>query len=223
MRKYYSLVKNEREADLMIYGTMTSMPWLESDVSGFSITRELAELDADTINVYINSYGGETAVGLAIYNALKAHPAKIRTICDGFACSAASLVFMAGDERIMNAASLLMIHNAWISAEGDAKELRKQADDLETISVVASEAYRAAVNITDEQLAKLLDNETWIPPKDALSMGFATSIVHEQTDQINQSVQNAVFMNLTAKPLPEMKQTISTFLSALSQRGKETR
>ena len=53
---------------------------------------------------------------------------KVTTICDGFACSAASVIFMAGDERIINEASLLMIHNAWTYANGNATELRKAAE-----------------------------------------------------------------------------------------------
>ncbi len=57
--------------------------------------------------LYINSYGGEVAEGLAIYNNLKRHKAKIKTYCDGFACSVASVIFMAGDERVMSTASLL--------------------------------------------------------------------------------------------------------------------
>ena len=90
--------------------------------------------DVEEINVFINSYGGEVAEGLAIYNALRRHKAKVKTYCDGFACSAASVVFMAGDERIMSNASLLMIHNAWMQTAGDPNQLRKDADDLEKIT-----------------------------------------------------------------------------------------
>ena len=178
MNKYYALTVNGTTADIYIFGDIVSWEWLESDVSSFTLSKELQGLQADTINVHINSYGGEVAEGLAIYNTLKNHAAKVVTICEGFACSAASVVFMAGDERVMNSASLLMIHNAWSIAAGNAEDLRKAADDLEKISDTAANAYRdAALSITDEELSALLADETWITPAEALDWGFATSVI----------------------------------------------
>jgi len=177
MRKYYALETSGNSADIYVFGDIVSWRMLESDVSSYSLAKEIAELkDISQINVHINSYGGEVAEGLAIYNSLKNHPAKVVTICDGFACSAASVVFMAGDERIMNSASLLMVHNAWMVTAGNAQQLRKDADDLETITQATINAYMERVNISEEKLKELLDNETWILPADALEMGFATSI-----------------------------------------------
>lgn len=243
-KKYFSLASAGRTADIFIFGDITSWDWQESDVSSYTLARAIQDLDVDEIAVHINSYGGEVAEGLAIHNSLKNHPAKIRTVCDGFACSAASVVFMAGDDRVMNPASLLMIHNAWTSASGNAKELRKAADDLETISAASAEAYRAKVNLSDEELAALLDNETWITPADAVSWGFATEVLEEEVaETASQSARAAVFQALTVKPVvsidsslisactiklselspppkPEEK-NLSTFLSALTRGGKE--
>lgn len=177
MKKYYSLETTGREADVYIFGDITSWEWLESDVSSYTLSKELQNLDVDVINVHINSYGGEVAEGLAIYNSLKNHPAKVVTICDGFACSIASVIFMAGDERIMNNASLLMIHNAWMLTAGNAAQLRKDADDLDKITQSSINAYMDCVNITEEELKEMLDNETWILPDEALEKGFATTII----------------------------------------------
>lgn len=177
MKKYYALEANGNEADVYIFGDITSWEWFENDVSSYTLSKELQGLEAEIINVHINSYGGEVAEGLAIYNTLKNHKAKIRTICDGFACSIASVIFMAGDERIMNNASLLMIHNAWMYTAGNADQLRKDADDLDIITQASIAAYLDAVNITEEELKKLLDAETWLLPADALEKGFSTSIV----------------------------------------------
>ena len=223
-KKYFSLATAGRTADIYIFGDITSWEWLESDVSSYTLARAIQDLDVDEISVHINSYGGEVAEGLAIHNSLKNHPAKVRTICDGFACSAASVVFMAGEERVMNPASLLMVHNAWTSASGSAKELRKAADDLEVISSASAETYRARVNLSDEELTALLDSETWITPADALSWGFATEVLEpEQAEAPSQSARAAVFQALTggkAPPKPEEKD-LSTFLSALAKGGKE--
>ena len=123
-KKYYSLVQENNEATINIYGDITSWEWFSSDVSSYTLSKQLETIEADTIHIYINSYGGEVAEGLAIYNALKRHKAKIITHIYGFACSIASVIFMAGDERIMSNASLLMIHNAWTYTSGNANELR---------------------------------------------------------------------------------------------------
>lgn len=183
-KRYYSLVVNqdEKRADLYIYGDIVSWPWLESDVSSYNLAQEIAALEGvDTIDVYINSYGGEVAEGLAIYNQLRRHRAKIRTVVDGFACSAASVVFMAGDERAMSNASLLMIHNAWMLAMGDQNGLRKDADDLEVINAATIQAYLNHVNISEDELKEMMDAETWISAADALEMGFATAVVNPAT------------------------------------------
>lgn len=204
--KYFSLQQAEKKADIYIFGDITSWEWLESDVSSYTLARTIQSLDADEITVHINSYGGEVAEGLAIHNSLKNSKAKIRTVCDGFACSAASVVFMAGEERMMNPASLLMIHNAWSYASGNAAELRKAADDLDAISKTAAEAYRARINLSDEELAELLDNETWIVPKDAVDWGFATGILEdEQAAGINQSARTSVYQALTGKLAPRQQ------------------
>ena len=202
MKKYYQLIQNGTSADLYIYGDITSSPWYEDDVSSFTLSKELDALEVDHINCYINSYGGEVAAGLSIYNQLKRHSAKVTTICDGFACSAASVIFMAGDERVMNSASLLMIHNAWCSiGAANAEELRKQADDLEVITRASINAYMQSVNISESELKDLMDAESWILPADALAMGFATSIVDEpESNQASQSVKSQMVAKLTFEP-----------------------
>lgn len=214
MKKYYSMETSGRTADVYIFGDIVDAAntgfdeWVGvdfGDVSGLSIVNEIKDLDVDTINVHINSCGGYTSEGLAIYNTLKNHPAKVVTYCDGFACSAASLVFMAGNERIMGAASALMIHNAWSDAEGNAAQLRQQADVLEKISQAAGNAYAEKVTISREELDALLDGDnhegTWILPDEAVKMGFATAISSAQESGIaNQSAMRMILQKVTAKP-----------------------
>lgn len=198
MTKYYQLMNQGETADLYIYGDITSWPWAESDVDAYSLVNELSALEGvNNINVYINSYGGEVAEGLAIYNALKRHTAKVTTICDGFACSIASVIFMAGDERVMNGSSLLMIHNPWTYTAGNAEELRKEADDLDKIAEASYSAYLDSVNIDRDQLKELLDAETWLTPAEALEMGFATIIKSDaKTNHASQSARKAIIERL---------------------------
>lgn len=199
--KYYQLVKNDASADLYIFGDICAWAWPElGEQSGVTIVNQLKELDVDTINVHINSYGGDVAEGLAIYNVLREHKAQIVTICDGFACSAASVVFMAGDRRVMQPASLLMIHNAWTVAMGNAAQLRKTADDIETITQASVEAYKKVATISEEEIKALMDAETWILPKDAVEYGFATEIddEDEDDDEPKQSAFGVIMRKLTA-------------------------
>lgn len=194
MNEYYMLKQLENRAEIVIYGDITSFPFLESDVSSHSLSKELAQLEnVREVDVHINSYGGEVAEGLAIYNALRSCGAKIRTICDGFACSIASVVFMAGDERIMNESSLLMIHNPWTFIEGNAQRLRKEADDLEKISEASIAAYLRSVAIDRKELIEMLDAETWITPDEAIANGFATAKAKaDQPKKAAQSIRKSV-------------------------------
>ena len=195
MRKlYYSMETVENEAYVNIYGDITSWPREElGEVSAVTLSKKLAELgDVSKINVYINSYGGEVAEGLAIYNALRRHKAKVVTYCDGFAASIASVIFMAGDERIMNDSSLLMIHNAWTCGMGNADELRKQADDLDKITQASVVAYMTHSTLTEAEIKDLMDKETWILPEEALEYGFATSIEQAENKAASQNAKKRI-------------------------------
>lgn len=196
---FYAISQNDEksEADVYIFGDITSWPMIENDVSAYRLTNRLAEIPQNVkITVHINSYGGEVAEGLSIYNALKTRD--VTTICDGFAASAASVIFCAGKERIMNAASLLFIHNALVyGASGNAADLEKQAADLRVMTGAIKAAYReAGVTLTDKALDALLDAETWITPVDAVNMGFATSVMDSQEDT---TAQNSVLASIQAR------------------------
>lgn len=199
----------ERKADLYINGDITSGFQFfgidfgqETDVSYQDIVEALNSLpdEVDDIYVHINSYGGEVAEGIAIYNALKSNEAKVTTICEGFACSIASVIFMAGDVRMMREASLLMLHNASMSAHGDSQTMRKAAEDLETITELSKTAYlsHATEALTREKLTEVMDAETWVSPETALEWGLATEVDHdEDEDSPTQSARASVMQTLT--------------------------
>jgi ATP-dependent protease ClpP protease subunit len=195
------------EAQLHIMGDITHGHWLfgkaDTDTDAADVAQALAELPATVgaITVHINSYGGEVAEGVAIYNALKAHPAKVTTVCEGFACSIASVVFMAGDERVMRPASMLMLHNASMPANGDANAHRKAADDLDTITELSRTAYleHATDELTPERLAQVMDAETWVKPETALEWGLATQVDGwEGSAEPTQSARELVARRLTS-------------------------
>ena len=182
--RFYQLTNvSEDSATLYIYGDITSIKWFENDVCVYDLAKEIGDLNGKALTVRINSYGGEVAEGLAIYNLLKSYAGEVTTICDGFACSAASVVFMAGAKRIMPRSSLLMIHNAWTWASGDADDLRKAADDLEKITQPSVDIYTSVSNLDADEIKSMMDAETWIDADEALDFGFATEISEEAAMQ----------------------------------------
>lgn len=195
-------------ADLHILGNVSSgSGWFgmkeDTDTDAIDVAQALAGLpDTCTeVTVHINSMGGEVSQGVAIYNALKASKAHVTTVCEGFACSVASVIFMAGDTRIMRNASLLMVHEAWMRATGDAKGLRKAADDLDTITELSKRAYmeHATDALTREKLDRLMAEETWILPEQALEYGLATEVetAGEDEDEPEQSAMCALMRRVT--------------------------
>lgn len=185
---------------ISIYGDITDCPFMDGEYSAQLMSQKLEELkDCEEITVNINSMGGSVAEGVAIYNQLVQHPAKITTVANGFACSIASLIFMAGDTRIMTNASLLMVHNAWIMTVGNANELRKQADDLEKITQASVNVYMEKTGLDEATVKELLDNETWLDANEALELGFATEISNEKNEAVAQSVKMSLISMIKEK------------------------
>jgi len=199
---YFSMKLDEKQsaADIYIFGDITPYKWEDSDVVAYDLATQVKNLPESTaITVHINSNGGDLKEGLGIYNVLKGR--NVTTICEGFAASSASVIFCAGQRRVMNAASLLFIHNASMIAAGNADDFEKAADDLRIITNAAKEAYReAGVNVTDAQLDAMMDSETWITPRDAVEMGFATEIAEAEEDAaIKNDAMNSIIKAVTGK------------------------
>lgn len=137
----------------------------------------IAGLDAlgevTDITVRINSRGGEVDHALSIFNALKSHPAKITCRIEGVAMSAASIIAMAGDEIIMPANTMMMIHNPWTYAQGDANELREVADVLDKFGQLLLTTYTDRTGKSAEEIQILLDEETYMTAAEAVELGFA--------------------------------------------------
>lgn len=197
-------------AHMTIYGDIRGgIDWGKLDdgvstkTSSASVADALSKLPVSTkaIEVHINSYGGEVAEGVAIYNALRNSGKEIATVCDGFACSIASVVFMAGSKRIMRPASLLMLHNPSSFAAGTSKDLRKSADDLDVICELSKTAYLKGGKIDADTLTSAMDAETWVAPEKAVEWGLATDIEDggSDSDEPTQSAAQSVMQKLLQK------------------------
>lgn len=156
-----------------------------SENSAQHFREELAKYpDASEIRIYINSYGGSVFEGTAIYNQLKRHPAHKTVYVDGFACSIASVIAMAGDEVVMPRNTMMMIHNMWSCVCGNAAELRKAADDLDIINDAGRQAYlsKAGDKLTEEKLAEMMDAETWLTAAQCVEYGLADRLADQDAD-----------------------------------------
>lgn len=178
--------------DMYIYGDVEGdyFDWwewevVESETSANHFREELAKYpNAKRINIYINSYGGSVFEGTAIYSQLRRHPAEKVVYVDGFACSIASVIAMAGDKVIMPSNTMMMIHDAMTGIFGNAKQLRKSADDLDTIMEGNRQAYldKSGGKISEETLKELLESETWLTAQQCLEYGFADEVLSREVD-----------------------------------------
>lgn len=131
------------------------------------------------ITIHINSVGGDMYAGIAIYNRLRALSGYITTINDGLAASAASVVFMAGDDRKMYAGSNLMIHEATVALYGyyKAQELRDAIKQLDAHNTAAIYIYSERTGRDQDEIAALVAAETWMTGQQAVDAGFATEVI----------------------------------------------
>lgn len=145
-------------------------------VSAKNFLNDLRTVATDEVDVEINSPGGDVFAGLAIHNGLRASGKKINVKVLGLAASAASLVAMAGDTIEMPENAFMMVHNPWGFAMGGADEMRSTADVLDKIGTGLVSTYAKRTGKTNEEIAALLDAETWMTAQEAVDAGFATSV-----------------------------------------------
>lgn len=217
---------NAGTVDIYIYGDVESdsHDWwtdevIESETSANHFRDELAKYpNATQINIYINSYGGSVFEGTAIYNQLRRNPAHKTVYIDGFACSVASVIAMAGDEIVMPRNALMMIHNMWMGAVGNAAELRKAADDLDVINAAGRGAYlaKAGDKLPEEKLVEMMDAETWLTAEDCITYGLADRLADQDADMKNAAevLKNA---NLSAQQRIDVQRSLAAQLRELTK------
>ena len=132
--------------------------------------------DVSQIDLHINSPGGSVFEGLAIYNQLKAHPAKITVYIDGLAASMASYIAMVGDTVVMPENAIMMIHNPHGGAYGESKDMAKAQEVLDIAKKSMLSAYVAKSGLSEEEVSALMDAESWMTGVEAVEYGFADTL-----------------------------------------------
>lgn len=177
MNTFEIRAKGKTEADVFIYGDIGSS-WDEESITAAKFVRDLQNVDAQTINVRLNSYGGAVSDALAIYNALSRHPATVNTHVDGVAISAASLIAMAGQTLTMAENAMMMIHGPMSMAGGNASDMRQMADVLDKYAQAMAPSYAAKTGKpVADMLAMLTDGvDHWFTASEAKDAGFADQV-----------------------------------------------
>lgn len=149
---------------------------------GFTAKRTAAALRSigkNPVTVKINSPGGDMFEGIAIYNLLREHPAKVTIDVMGWAASAASIIAMAGDDIRMGLGTFMMVHNAWGMVIGNRHDMRDAADMFEGFDSAIVDIYAARSGLDRKAIQKLMDAETFMGPSEAVDRGFADSIADD--------------------------------------------
>lgn len=173
MKSWFSIkAKAAGAAEIKIYDEIGM--W---GITARQFSDELAALgQVKQISLFIHSPGGDVFDGIAIYNLLKKHPANLTVHIDGLAASMASVIAMAGDKVVMPENAMLMIHKPWGISGGNAKEMRDYADLLDKVEAVLIPAYASKTGKSADELAQMLEGETWLNGRECVEQGFADEL-----------------------------------------------
>ena len=170
-RKWYEINNSVDVTDVYLFNDIGTF-----GISAQSFVEEIKEYEEKELAIHINSLGGEVFDGMAIYSIIQRRKAKTTVYIEGIAASIASVIALAADEVIMSENSLLMIHNAWGGTQGDASEMRKQADVLDKISNEIAEIYVKKTHLPYDEIVRMMSEETWLTAEEAVALGFVDSI-----------------------------------------------
>ena len=163
---------DDNNAEIIIYDVV-GWPYIDA----FDLIRSLGTIKAKNISVRINSPGGDVFDGVAIFNALKEHPAHVTTKIEGLAASIASIIALAGDEVQAHKNAMYMVHDPWVLAAGNQYDLREIADILGKIGGNMLDIYYDKSNIGKRELKQMMKDETWFTAAEAKDRGLIDTIL----------------------------------------------
>ncbi len=183
--KYWEVrmaANSDDTGELILYGDISSAQWWGDEITPKQVDADLKALgDIKTLNIYVNSGGGSVFAGQAIYNIIKRHKAGTKNAyIDGLAASIASVIPLAADKVYMPNNAMMMVHNPYAISMGNAGELRKMADTLDTIRESILNVYEEKTGQERDKLVELMDAETWMTADDALEYGFVDELQEDK-------------------------------------------
>ena len=199
-KKFWNLkALDEKTGELTLYGEISNETWWGDEVTPKEFKADLDKLgDIDTLNIYINSPGGDVFAGQAIHSMLKRHKTHKNVYIDGLAASIASVIAMAGDTIFMPKNAMMMIHNPWTIGMGNSTEFRKLAEDLDKIRESLIAAYEGHSALTRDEIISIMDAETWLTASECEEYGFCDAVQEEK--QMAASIDKSVLTRYKNTP-----------------------
>ncbi|WP_101791022.1 head maturation protease, ClpP-related [Nonomuraea indica] len=152
-------------------------------VGASEFINEVRNISASEITVRLSSPGGDVFDGIAIHNALRAHPAKVTVHVDGLAASIASVIALAGDRVVMQPHSQMMIHDASSMCYGQAADMRELADRLDRQSDNIAGVYAERAGGTVAEWRDRMRGETWFTADEAVAAGLADEVAPRRNEE----------------------------------------
>lgn len=198
--RFFNAVTNGSTLTLDMYDVIGADFFGDGITEGM-VSDALKNSNASSVTVNINSPGGDAFAGVAIRNVLVQSGKTVKVNVVGLAASAASIIAMAGDTITMHSGSVMMIHPAQALAMGDATEMRKMADTLDTVTQSIADVYCAKTGMGKDDVLDLMNAETWMTADEAVDKGFATTVSKEKKAIAN-SYDLKAFRNAPAELQP---------------------
>lgn len=157
------------------------------DLDALEFVQAVHGITGDAIDLFVNSPGGFVYDAVAMYEALRAHPATVTTNIDGLAGSAASFLALAGDKVKIAKAGRMMIHDAQLVAIGSPDEIREMADVGDAVSDDIAGIYAERAGGKAATWRTAMRATTWYSAEQAVGVGLAHSIAGKTSGPDNRT------------------------------------
>jgi len=207
---FYNKTKNEfihitnsvEDNEININGPIGGDSIFDYGYSFDDFKRDISKINGQ-IKINIKSYGGNLFEALAIYDFIRSLKNNVTTRIVGTSASAATIISLAGDQRLISKNSRYLIHKPSIMAMGNSDDFKKILDQLEDLDKQLVDLYAERTNMSKEDVLELMTNEEFISSQDAINKGFIDGYIEEKSK--NKPKNN--------KEISEMRDVIDNFLN----------
>ncbi|HEM5992202.1 TPA: Clp protease ClpP [Streptococcus suis] len=198
MHKFWNFTEDDSGRTLRIEGQIADETWFGDEVTPQVFKNDLHAGSGD-LTLWINSPGGDVFAAAQIYNMLMDYKGDVHVMIDGLAASAASVIAMAGTTVSMSPVAMMMIHNPWTVAQGEAKDMQKVIEMLGEIKESIINAYELRTGLSRTKLSHLMDSESWFNAKKAVELGFADKILFDKQGEHGMDIESYSFSRTAAQ------------------------
>lgn len=199
-------------AEMLIYEDIGA-GWFGDGLTAKTFAKELKALGGvKTLDVRLNSGGGDVFEGMTIYRQLADHSAHVNIHIDGLAASIASVIAMAGKTISIAESGFLMIHDAWGMAMGGSQEMRRTADLLDSTSAAIADVYHKRSGMPLDEIRALMADETWMTAGEAMERKLVTDVAENVRMAASVDVSRFKFRKpapVALKPAPDLSNTVA--------------